>query len=219
MLLGLAFTGCQESTVAVGEKKVVCDSADYVIDATYPEFTSENEAVNKGLGALNLAMADLVDGLADSLTADARELFRELADLSDERPSWRYGLTVRDSVFMATPDFISVRLTVYTFRGGAHGMTDFYAFNYDVKNQKLLTNEELLNYGESATVDAALKANFENPDGCFNLDPTLADVSAVNVTPDSLCFTYEQYVLGPYACGTAEVTVPRSSLQAALQLR
>ena len=216
LLLGLAFMGCREKEVRTEEKKVALDEADYVVDAAYPVFASEDEGTNASLGVLNRAMADLVDGLVDSLTADATAFFREWAEAGEERPAWRYGLTLEDSVFMASPDFVSVRLTAYEFRGGAHGMTAFYAFNYDVKNQKLLKNEEILDYGKSAEVDAALKANFRNPQGCFNLDPTLADVTVVNVSSDSLLFTYEQYVLGPYACGVAEVSVPRASLGSAL---
>ncbi len=219
MLLGMAFMGCQEKEVVVADNRVSHDVETYKVEASRPSFLWKGEQTDAAFSKLNQAISDLVDGLVDSLRVDANEFFREMEELDMERPAWRYELMVEDSVFMVTPDFVSVRLTVYEFRGGAHGMTAFHSFNYDVKNQKLLTNEEILDYGKSAVVDAGLKANFENPDGCFNLEPTLADATVVNVTPESLCFTYEQYVLGPYACGVAEVEVPRATLKEALRIR
>ena len=114
---------------------------------------------------------------------------------------------------MANARYVSVRLMVYTFTGGAHGITNFYTFNYDVQNQKFLTDQEVLNYVNEAQINAQLKANFKNPEGCFTTDPTLKDVTTVNFNKKSVCFTYGQYVLGAYACGVAEVTVPRAALK------
>ncbi|MFR7876763.1 MAG: hypothetical protein ACLU4J_10480 [Butyricimonas paravirosa] len=51
-------------------------------------------------------------------------------------------MQVGDSVFIANDQYVCVRLIIYTFTGGAHGITNFYTFNYDVQNQKFLTNQE-----------------------------------------------------------------------------
>ena len=64
----------------------------------------------------------------------------------------------------------------------------------------------MLNYVNEAQINAQLKANFKNPEGCFTTDPTLKDVTTVNFNKKSVCFTYGQY-------GVAEVTVPRAALK------
>ena len=146
-------------------------------------------------------------------SADANEFFQSWQGSGEERPAWIYELQVGDSVFMANDRYVSIRLMVYTFTGGAHGITNFYTFNYDVQNQKFLTDQEVLNYVNETQINAQLKANFKNPEGCFTTDPTLKDVTTVNFNKKSVCFTYGQYVLGAYACGVAEVTVPRAALK------
>ena len=154
-----------------------------------------------------------MNDLQDSLKTDANEFFESWQAAGEERPVWIYELQVGDSVFMANDQYVSVRLIVYTFTGGAHGITNFYTFNYDVQNQKFLTNQEILNYTNETQINTQLKANFKNPEGCFTTDPTLKDVTAVNFNKTSVCFTYGQYVLGAYACGVAEVAVPRTALK------
>ena len=154
-----------------------------------------------------------MNDLQDSLKSNANEFFQSWQESGEERPVWIYELQVGDSVFMANDQYVSVRLIVYTFTGGAHGITNFYTFNYDVQNQKFLTNQEILNYTNETQINTQLKANFKNPEGCFTTDPTLKDVTAVNFNKNSVCFTYGQYVLGAYACGVAEVAVPRTALK------
>lgn len=215
MGLALAFVGCQPKVQNLNVKQEHSEvtSEDYEMRINRSLFSAADQEINKSCVVLNNKIEKLVNDLRDKLQADASKLFQTFADKPDERPSWKYGLWVDDSVFMATDQFISVRLRVYTFTGGAHGNTVFHSFNYDVKNQKLLTNKEILNYAHAAQINKLLKANFKNPEGCFTEDPTLEAVNAINLDAQSLCFMYEQYVLGAYACGAAEVAVPRVELK------
>lgn len=221
IMVALAFTGCQPKVQNLSVKqehtKVVSEDWDIQIDR--PVFSTANEAVNKGCIAVNNKIEKFVSDLSDSLRVDATELFKMFADKPEERPDWKYELMVDDSVFMATDQFISVRLRKYIFTGGAHGNTGFRAFNYDIKNQKFLTDKEILNYTNAAQINAQLKANFKNPDGCFTYEPTLDEASAINFDATSVYFIFEPYVLGPYACGTAEVVVPRAALKGDLLIK
>ena len=84
--------------------------------------------------------------------------------------------------------------------GGAHGMTNFYAINYDVKTQKFLTNKDILNLDKAADINALLKANLKDPDKCFTFEaPTVDNVTCINLTLHTVDFTYAQYILGPYS--------------------
>lgn len=215
MGLALVFVGCQPKVLDLNVKQEHSEvtSEEYEMRINRSVFSAADEAINKSCMVLNGKIEKLVNDLRDSLRVDATELFQTFADNPAERPNWKYGLWIDDSVFMATDQFVSVRLRVSTFTGGAHGMTVYHAFNYDVKNQKLLTNKEILNYANAAQINTLLKANFKNPEGCFTEEPTLEVVNAINFDAESLYLMYEQYVLGAYACGAVEVTVPRMELK------
>ena len=221
VLVAFAFAGCQPKVqnLDVKMEMATVKSEDWDINVNRSMFSSTDAALNKSCEVLNGEIKKFVNGLQDSLMANATEFFRAIEADKMERPEWIYELQVEDSVFMATAQYISVRLTTYTFTGGAHGMTNFYTFNYDVKNQKLLSNQEILNYANEAQINAQLKANFKNPENCFTMEPTLEEVTAINFNETSVCFTYSHYVLGAYACGIPEVTVPRTALKGELLIK
>ena len=215
IIMTFAFMGCQPRVqdLNVKKEKLTANSENWDIVVNRSMFSSEDMNVNKSCEVLNKKIEKLVDDLQDSLKNNANEFFRAWQGSGEERPTWIYELQISDSVFVANDRYVSIRLTVYTFSGGAHGITDFYTFNYDVQNQKFLSNQEILNFSNEAQIDARIKANFKDPENCFTTDPTLKNVSVINFNAKSVCFTYAQYVLGAYACGVAEVTVPRSSLK------
>lgn len=219
VFLALAFVGCQEKKVDVKKDQLSHKTSDYNISVERSVFSSTDEALNKSCQVLNKATEALVQELSESLKKEATDLFQDMAAQEMERPSWQYELWVDDSVFMASSKYISVRLRTYTFTGGAHGMTKFYTFNYDVEQQKMLKNEEILDFAKSDVIDAQLEANFQNSENCFSEKPTLKLANGVNISSTGVVFTYEQYVLGAYACGVAEVTVPRAALKDALLVR
>lgn len=221
VLLAALLTGCQPTEKKLEQKKsiVMTKSNEWNISATSTGFRSSDPAIDKSCQLLNNQVQTYISRLSDTLKAQAADLFQSFEADTADRPSWKYELIIKDSVFMATDRYISVRLLAYTFTGGAHGMTTFKAFNYDVKNQKLLTPQEIIDTTATTAVNAALKTHFKNPDNCFSSDPTLQQVSAVNFNAQDLCFTYEQYLLGAYACGVAEVSVPRPALKEALLIK
>jgi len=199
VIMAFAFMGCQPKIqdLSVKSEKVTANSENWDITVNRSMFSSADANVNKSCEVLNKKIEKFVNDLQDSLKSDANEFFQSWQGTGEERPAWIYELQVGDSVFMANDQYVSVRLMVYTFTGDAHGITNFYTFNYDVETQ----------------INAQLKANFKNPEGCFTTEPTLKDVTVVNFNKTSVCFTYGQYILGAYACGVAEVNVPRTALK------
>jgi len=205
---------CTPSEAQVTVRKVtkVDQASEWGTDVRYPVFSSPDPAINASLEVLNEQLAAYVSGLEDSMKIEAKEVFADFDIDSLSRPDWAYELGVGDTVYLATDDYISLLLVVYHYTGGAHGMTNFMAFNYDVAMQKLLTNGELLDLTQLDRINQLLKADFDNPEQCFDTDPTMDLVSAINFSADTVRFSFEQYALGAYACGPAEVLVPRVEL-------
>jgi hypothetical protein len=212
---------CESSAprVSIEQVKDADQADDWRIEVQYPVFSSSDPATDKSLRVLNGQVAAYVSVLEDSLKIEAHEVFEGFKNDNLPRPEWVYEFGVRDSVFTANSGYISLRLSVYRYTGGAHGMTNYVAFNYDVEKQKMLTTAEILNIDETDAINGLMKAYFENPSQCFDTDPTLDVVSSVNFSPEAVCFLFEQYVLGAYTCGPAEVTVPKAELGANFLLK
>lgn len=177
-------------------------------------FSSEEAVIEKSCTVLNNHIAYFIDSIANGLKQNADQFFADYQNMGEERPAFSYELYVRDTVFMVNDKYISVRLTIYDFEGGAHGMTNYYAFNYDVKSQRFLQPSQMLDLNKKSELNALLKKNFMNREGCFTEIPTLSNgYTAVNVSPTDVYFIYPQYVLGPYSCGAAQVIIPRIDLK------
>lgn len=180
-------------------------------------FTSANPETRKSCDILNAKVRYLIDSIEKSLALQADTFYSGMVRYGMERPAWNFEFYAEDSVFMVRPDYISLRLMTYVFRGGAHGMTDFYAFNYDVRRQQLQSPAQILDFRKYREINELLKKNFVNAEGCFTEIPTLENgFAALNVSLQAICLTYPQYVLGPYACGYAQVNLPRTELRGIL---
>lgn len=214
VLLAISLAGCHRVNVNVKTETYKNKTSDLEVNIEKSVFSSTDAETEKSCEVLNRRIGYFIDSLQTSLKTAADTFFTMFAANPDERPVYNYELYVRDTVFMADKDLISVRMTVYTFQGGAHGMTDFYAFNYDVPARRFLTSRQILNFKDTQALDNLLKKNFVNRDSCFTEEPTVQNgFTALNVSPSAVCFTYPQYALGPYSCGYAQVYIPRTELK------
>lgn len=176
-----------------------------------PVFSATDAATEKSCAKLN----DEIKGLIDGIHAVFIEQVQEAAQTVPSE------LFIEDSVFLADRNHISVRVSAYEMLGGAaHGMTRFYAINYDVRTQRFLTQEDILNPDKAADINALLQANLKDPARCFTFEaPTTENVTCINLTPHSVDFTYAQYILGPYACGHTTISIPRAKMKDMLVLK
>lgn len=209
-LIALLFSGCRREPqdLVITSVNTTTQSGEMEININRSLFSSPHEELNETCEMFNDQIALFIQNLEDSVQSSATQLFNDLKRQNIPLPSWKYSFYVTDSVFMATTEFISLRLTVYTFTGGAHGMTQFYAFNFDIKNQQLISSREILKESNPEEINQLLKNHFKNPEGCFSTDPTAEKASTINLSKDGACFTFAQYKLGPYSCGAAEITIP-----------
>lgn len=219
LVIGVSLTACQKPQITV-QKQNVADSTDnWGVNITYPLFSSTGTAEEKACFAVNDTVFKFIDQLQRNLKMEADTFFGLFADSISQRPPFSYQLYIEDSVFMATDNYISLRLTIYTFEGGAHGMTNYCAFNYDVKKGKFLMPEDIIDYTKAEEINSLLAKYFDNTENCFTEIPTLTNgFTALTISPESMCFTYPQYSLGAYACGMAMVTIPDKELQRILKI-
>ncbi|MCB6972268.1 MULTISPECIES: PdaC/SigV domain-containing protein [Butyricimonas] len=217
-LLALFFVGCQKPTINIEENMLSYTNNEWDVSVNRPVFSAQNAALEKGCKEVNERVTKLIDSLQNDLKEQMKEYLQEAQEMKIN-PMIPFTLDIQDSVFMADDRYISLRLVVYTLTGGANGLTEYYAFNYSMKQGKFLEPEDILNYNKSAEIDKQIKTNFKNPDNCFTDVPTLSNVTTVNFSTNDICFTYDPLVLGAHYCGAAQVSVPRMILKGDLLLK
>lgn len=210
----LAAVGCGRKDSIVMAEKSSNDSI-CSVNISYPVFSSTSASVNSKLGKLNSAIETYIDTLSSNVAAQATEMMTDLADSPLGRPEWNCELSIESTPFLSE-HLASVLFTTYTYLGGAHGMTEYKAVNFDVRSGEILSDEQLIDYSQTARINELLKSHFENPDNCFWEEPTLEKASAIVAEKEAVKFVYEQYVLGPYSCGAAQITVPATELKGIL---
>lgn len=219
LLSVLVISGCAGGKSVTTETVSFSDKSErWRTDVSYPLFSSANERIDESCRILNGHISSFVENMLDSLKSAAVKLYSSLEELDMDLPTWKCELIIEDSVFMADARYISVRLKVYSYIGGAHGMTHYHAFNYDVGGRRLLTTEDILKRDSSEAVDRLLAGSFDDRN-CFDRQPTVELASAVNISPQAVAFVYDPYVLGPYVCGSYEGVVGRGEIMPYILLK
>ncbi len=212
----LCAVSCSRHDSIVKAEKILNDSI-CSINVSYPVFSSNSRPVNDKFRTLNDAIETYVDTLTSSVISEAGEMFAELSRNDIPRPEWDCELTVESAAYLSD-NIASVLFTTYTYMGGAHGMTEYKAINFDIRKGEILSNESLIDYTQASRINELLRSYFENPDSCFWEQPSLDKVSAIVMEKSGPAFIFEQYVLGPYSCGAATVKIPASELRGILRV-
>ena len=208
LFMGLLLFSCSGEVVEVVDKSFSEElPGSYKMNVNSSFYTSTDAGLDASLAPLN----DSLSALMDSYVAGFTENMKFLEDSVASGSGITGELLVKDTVFSATPELISVRYTVYEYTGGAHGNTTNMAFNYSPKEKRFLAKEELFTVG-NAVVDSLLQGNFSNADSVYYALPTLNEAS-VNIAGEEAVFIYDRYVLGPYSAGEVEIRLPLESLK------
>ncbi len=159
------------------------------------------------------------------LAAEAQKAKKEAK--ADGYPYRTYAAATTWSVVADTPRFLSLSAQVYTYSGGAHGMTVFDTILWDKQAGKMVLPSEIF------TSNAALRDAIRQPfckaldvqrakkregldwsaDDIFGecIDPTEHTIilgSSNGQVLDRIGVLVEPYAAGPYAEGSYDVTVP-----------
>lgn len=214
------FTGCSNTVSLKTETITISDKTkEWEIDVVYTQFSSSDDKVQQSYNKLNLEIQHFVDSLQNDFKTSASGFFNSLEDIERERPDWKCPFMAKDTIFMANDRYVSIRFATYTFLGGANGLNKYYAFNYDVQNQRFLSKEDILDSTSQIKINNLLEKDFKNPFSCFTQMPAFDNVTTINIAPNDIFFTYEQYVLGARVCGDYQTFIPKEELGISLKLK
>lgn len=142
---------------------------------------------------------------------EAFDFYNDFVKDSSEPSAIRYEYYGDYDMFFADAETISYRYINYLYTGGAHGNTTFDSYNYDVKEKKLLKFDDVFKTDDASMnkLNTLLVEYFKNKDNCFTDNPKVnREYNMFNIQKDTVSFTFNQYELGAYSCGSPVVKVP-----------
>ncbi|HUO50208.1 MAG TPA: DUF3298 domain-containing protein [Candidatus Paceibacterota bacterium] len=196
-----SFTAPAQATVATST--ITVSTTEYTVQADYPQF---------GIPAIDAKIkADVESGVSD-LEKQA------LQDKPAENHFPTYTFDAQYSDAHIGPDFVSARLVLAAYTGGAHEMPVIIGENFHRDSGQIVTLQEALAL-TGKTLDqvaAAAKAQLaENPDtqptGIWGpgSDSDPKNYATFLIQKDNVVFIFQPYQVAPYAAGTPEISIPR----------
>ena len=215
----LLMGACKEGNVKLTVRQLQENdkTTHWEIQMNQPEFSSNVVNCQENCKVFNTFISYMVQRIRTNFIQNANEQIASLDSANiDYAP---FVLNVSNNVLMDGPRYLSVRLNSYQMYHGAHGQTDIYGLNYDLEKQSFLKLADMMDLSKGKEINALLKKHLEDPDHCLTFaEPTVDNVTAVNITPKAIEFVYAQYILGPYSCGPVTIELPREELKGLLLL-
>jgi len=201
----------------------------YNIQAEYPQFANIDSAFNKKI-------SNLITDEIETFKKDAKDNYearRATATSQEplpENPETPFDFIGTWESTQLNDAYISFVIRLYYFAGGAHGVTEVHAFNYDLKKAKEITIFDFLNLSQPALEKLAnlssqdltlqLKANGITIDSFLQqmiedgTKPTPENYQNFNFNYNSLTIYFQQYQVAPGAAGPMTVTFYKNTLDA-----
>jgi len=176
------------------------ETPEYSIDLAYPQ--------------LGLALDSEIQSLFDERVAKIKELAQ------DQPPSplspGPYRLTSTFHSAYIDPDIVSIQLSVYSYSGGAHGLSTTYGFNLKRESASKLTLEDALSLIGLSLSEVAnqslIQLETRLGDAVFpeGVSPESQNFQTFVVNAEEVTFIFQEYQVAPYAAGPQDVSFPRT---------
>ncbi len=140
----------------------------------------------------------------------------------------KYFTESRIEQFHVNKTSISILYMLSSYTGGAHGIHNYYTFNYNKKTKVLLTLKDIISQKDLKTISEYCRkgiakqkqANTEDYSGLksdgellVGTKPKWENFETFLIANDSIIFIFNEYEVAPYYMGAFEVLVPISVLK------
>lgn len=198
------------------------------LNISYPQFQSTDpfwDQVN--LTILKAVNKDMLDqSMHSDFEAFWNHFVSEFSKESEDFPEGLFGWALDRSVevLYLSNRLLSLRFTEYQYTGGAHPNTTTHFLNYDVKNEKPLSLENLFLKNSGDELKALAETEFRkakgipedaslNEQGYFFENDHFRLSTEFAIEKSGVLFYYNQYDIAPYAAGPAELLLTYEALK------
>lgn len=167
---------------------------------------------------LDQEIEQLVTKKFNEYVADNEEM-EEIIQDADVDVTFSFELDFEEPI--VTDSFISIEFNEYTYSGGAHGNYMTIPINYDTKNSKIITLQDVLQ-GDKAKLKSIADFTYQQlaqKEGLFmdqvveKTTPNWGNFSSFLLTEEGIVIQFQPYEVGPFAAGLIEVEIPYSQIQ------
>jgi len=201
----------------------------YNVQVEYPQFCKASSAFNEKI-------ADLIAGKIETFKKDAKDNYeaRRATALAEsplpEIPDRPFDFIGSWESSQINGEYVSFVVYLYYFTGGAHGVTEVHAFNYNLKEGKEITILDFLNSSQPAlekladlssqSVTSQLGSGGLVIDGFLEqmiedgTKPTQENYQNFNFNYNSLTIYFQQYQVAPGSAGPITSVFYKDTLDA-----
>lgn len=183
-------------------------------EITYPVF--------KDYPALNEIIKTKIDTIKNNFVLEITEISKT-NEGAEQTPAFEFVLSAGDVII--SDGYIGFMLSTYTFTGGAHGITRLDAVNFNTKEMKELSledilkplNEDWLSKLSEASINELMKMREVKNEEFFdeNAIKTGAGMEVnnfknFNIVDENVMIIFDQYQVAPYSSGMPKIMIPLS---------
>ena len=154
---------------------------------------------------------------ADSSFAEYKKVHEEIFDnaqsMMHDAQLYNYETDIKGKILFYDSNVLSYQRELYTYAGGAHGMTTKTNYVFDIKTGKILTEEDVFGKGFERKITKQLieKANILRAKGELPEEDEL--YNSWNIIPNgnfaltdsSVIYTFNPYEIAPYCYGIIDI--------------
>lgn len=205
--------GCPEINISIPEARGRSKIAEAINTALREEVISQ----------LSFEDTVAVETIPQAITSFER-VYEQMKRLyPDELAGWKAEILAE--ITFQDPNWISIRVTSYSFTGGAHGYSFVRYLNFNrPQGREIATWELIANEKDFRTLaENHFRAQLQIPEqdpinstGFMFEDNTFSLPENIGLTPEGVTLHYNQYEVASYADGPIEVVIPFSEVEAYL---
>lgn len=221
------FLPSQANGVRMSVASVSQSDGFYNIQAEYPQFDAADPAFNQKIaGLINSELANFKKEAKDNF--DARNETMPAGQPVLQNPEQPFDFIAVWTPAQFGPRYLSFMIDIYYFSGGAHGIDQIFAFNYDLENKKEITIDDFLGSADNLNKLAAmaqeqvttqLQSNgLQSNDSLTQMiqdgtKPVLENYRNFTFGYGKLAIYFEQYQAAPGSAGTLTVNFYKNDLE------
>ena len=170
---------------------------------------------------------EFADGCLKKLVQEKIDNFKNQLSAENVSSRWKSELFTTYALWTYSARMVSIKLEIYQFTGGAHGMTEIVTATFDLENSQELQLKDIFDPGSrfleiiSEIAQQQLREKLgPQADGEWIKEGTAAQPQNFQhfvLTPREIIFYFEQYSVAPYSAGIQEVAIPLEDLEYYLQ--
>jgi hypothetical protein len=221
------------STPGVDTATTTATSTTKTVSIEEKKFTTQEGKVTYTLVVPEVTNAPILKkNIEDYVASFKKSIAQAALDINFEGASSNYSLNINYDVIRNDAQIIVLKMSAYEFTGGAHGNPSFAFFQYDIRQERMIGEEEIfVDRKNKELFTFVLEAFLKKPeyvyeDGSISKSvffdagedrekflEALMGNGNVAFTKDGILFKYGAYAIGPYVIGEPEIIIPYGQIE------